>query len=201
MSSPYPPVTLPNTEVRPLKSSIVDDTYRLHISLPVTYANSDRTYPVVYLADGNGLFPLVRSIADGLSAGLEIPRLIVVGIGYDTERSMDWERYRERDLLPTDASAKDASRRQAFTRTGIRRGQAGRFLRFIRSDGMRHFGFTVSSCSSDTTAPATSLSRWPVRIASFRMSRICLLTFGAFSIACQSVRSSAVLSTRLRGLD
>ena len=130
MSSQHPPVTLPGTEVRTLKSSLVNDTYRLHISLPITYANSDRTYPVAYLTDGNGLLPLVRCISEGLSAGLEIPRLIIVGIGYDT----DGGRYRERDLLPTNASAGDASRRQEFTRTGIRRGQAGPFLRFIREE-------------------------------------------------------------------
>jgi predicted alpha/beta superfamily hydrolase len=134
MSSPHSPVTLPDTEVRLLKSSIVNDTYRLHISLPITYANSDKTYPVVYLTDGNGLFPLVRCITEALSGGLEIPRLIIVGIGYDTDDARDWGRYRERDLLPTNASARDASRRQEFTRTGIRRGQAGSFLRFIREE-------------------------------------------------------------------
>jgi predicted alpha/beta superfamily hydrolase len=134
MSSPHSQVTLPDTEVRLLESSIVNDTYRLHISLPITYANSDKTYPVVYLTDGNGLFPLVRCITEALSGGLEIPRLIIVGIGYDTDDARDWGRYRERDLLPTNASARDASRRQEFTRTGIRRGQAGTFLRFIREE-------------------------------------------------------------------
>jgi hypothetical protein len=69
-----------------------------------------------------------------LSGGLEIPRLIIVGIGYDTDDATEWGRYRERDLLPTDASATDAARRQAFTRTGIRRGQAASFLRFIREE-------------------------------------------------------------------
>ncbi len=134
MSPQLPPVTLPDTEVRLLKSSIVNDTYRLHISLPITYANSNRTYPVVYLTDGNGLFPLVRCIVEALSGGLEIPRLIIVAIGYDTDNAREWGRYRERDLLPTNASARDASRRQEFTKTGIRRGQAGAFLRFIREE-------------------------------------------------------------------
>ncbi len=133
-SSRHPPVSLPDTEVRLLHSSIASDIYRLHISLPLTYANSDNTYPVVYLADGNGLFPLVRGISEALSGGLEIPRLILVGIGYDTDDARAWGRLRERDLLPTDASATDGSRRQEFTRTGIRRGQADLFLRFIREE-------------------------------------------------------------------
>jgi predicted alpha/beta superfamily hydrolase len=132
MSSPHPLVTLPNTQVRALKSSLVDATYKLYISLPATYANSERTYPVVYLTDGNGLFPLVRCIAEGLSGGLEIPRLIIVGIGYESDALAG--RYRERDLLPTDASPREGSRRQEFTRSGIRRGQAGLFLRFIREE-------------------------------------------------------------------
>ena len=156
MSSPYPPVTLPNTEIRLLESSIVDDTYRLHISLPVTYANSNKTYPVVYLTDGNGLFPLTQSIAEGLSTGLEIPRLIVVGIGYDTDKSMQWERYRERDLLPTNASARDASRRQEFTRTGIRRGQAGAFLRFIRQELKPFINANYRTNPDDSTFVGTS---------------------------------------------
>jgi predicted alpha/beta superfamily hydrolase len=134
MASRHPPVTLPNTEVRLLESSTVNYTYRLHISLPITYGNSERTYPVLYLTDGNGLFPLVRCIAEGLSGGLEIPRVIIVGIGYDTDDASEWGRYRERDLLPTDASASDAAQRQAFTRTGIPRGQASSFLRFIRQE-------------------------------------------------------------------
>jgi predicted alpha/beta superfamily hydrolase len=134
MSSQYPMVTLPNTQIRLLKSSHVSDTYRLHIGLPTNYARLDGAYPVLYLTDGNTFFPLVWSVAEALSADWEIPRLIVVGIGYDMDRPMEFLRYRERDLLPTDASATDASRRQEFTRTGIRRGQAGPFLRFIREE-------------------------------------------------------------------
>jgi predicted alpha/beta superfamily hydrolase len=134
MTAAYPPVTLPGTQIHRLRSSIVGDTYRLQVSLPLTYANSEKRYPVVYVTDGNGLFPLARFISEALSGGLEIPRVIVVGIGYDTDEARDWGRYRERDFLPTDASAGDASRRQPFTRGGIPRGQAGPFLRFLREE-------------------------------------------------------------------
>jgi predicted alpha/beta superfamily hydrolase len=134
MSSQHPPVTLPNTQVRLLESSIVNSTYRLYIGLPANYAKSDGSYPVVYLTDGNTLFPLVRCITEVLSADWELPRLIIVGIGYDADRPKEFLRFRERDLLPTNASAGDASRRQEFTRSGIPRGQAGPFLHFIRKE-------------------------------------------------------------------
>jgi len=46
--------------------------------LPGTHARSDRAYPVIHLTDGDvdGLFPLVRCIAEGLSTGWMMPRVI-----------------------------------------------------------------------------------------------------------------------------
>ena len=156
MSSQYPTVTLPNTQVRLLKSSIVNDTYRLHIALPSNYARSGRSYPVVYLTDGNVLFPLVRSISDVLSTDWEVPRVILVGIGYDEDAPREFLRYRERDLLPTDASPADASRRQAFTRSGIPRGQAGFFLRFIREELKPLINADYRTNTDDSTYMGTS---------------------------------------------
>jgi predicted alpha/beta superfamily hydrolase len=156
MSSAYPEVTLPTTQVRLLRSSIVNDTYTLHIAVPVTYARSNKRYPVVYVADGNDAFPLVRLLCETLSAGLEIPRVIVVGIGYDSTKSKDWGRYRERDFLPTDASARDPARRQAYTRSGIRRGQADAFLRFIREELKPFINANYRTTPSDSAYLGTS---------------------------------------------
>jgi hypothetical protein len=75
-SSHYPSVTLRDAEVRLFESSIVNDTYRLRISLPITYAGGERSYPVAHLSDGNELFPVLRAISDGLSGGLEIRCLL-----------------------------------------------------------------------------------------------------------------------------
>jgi len=128
----------------------------LHIGLPTNYAKSGRPYAVVYLTDGNTLFPLVRSISEVLSVDWEVPRVILVGIGYDTDRPEEWLRYRERDLLPTNASAGDSSRRQEFTRTGIRRGQAGPFLRFIREELKPFINTNYRTNPDDSTYLGTS---------------------------------------------
>lgn len=85
-----------------------------------------------------------------------MPRTIVVGIGYDTENSMERERYRERDLLPTDASARNASRRQEFTKTGIRRGQAATFLCFIREELKPFINANYCTNVNDSTYAGTS---------------------------------------------
>jgi predicted alpha/beta superfamily hydrolase len=141
-----------------LRSTIVGDTYRLDIALPSNYARSERAYPVVYLTDGDvdGLFPMVRCIAEGLSAGWMIPKLILVGIGYEAEK---WNRrghYRERDFLPTDASAREASRRQATTRIGAPRGQAAASLRFIREELQPFINAHYRTLPNDSTYMGTS---------------------------------------------
>ena len=130
------PVILPNAESRLLTSAVVGDTYRLDVALPGGYSRSDRAYPVAYLTDGDvaGLFPLVRCIAEGLSAGWMIPKLILVGIGYEAGQAERRGHYRERDLLPTDASARDAALRQPATRIGVPRGRAAAFLRTLRQE-------------------------------------------------------------------
>jgi predicted alpha/beta superfamily hydrolase len=152
------PVILPNAESRHLRSAIVGDTYRLDIALPGGYARSARAYPVVYLTDGDvaGLFPLVRCIAEGLSAGWMIPKLILVGIGYEAGKAERRGHYRERDFLPTDASARDPSRRQATTRIGVPRGQAAAFLRFIRQELKPFIDAHYRTLPDDSTYMGTS---------------------------------------------
>jgi len=56
MSEQFPKVTIPNTEVRMLRSSNVGQEYKLFISLPEGYHESDDRYPVLYITDANWLF-------------------------------------------------------------------------------------------------------------------------------------------------
>lgn len=123
MHAQFPPVSLPDSEVRLLHSAIVGDTYRLQIGLPANYHHTDKTYPVVYLTYGNLLFPLVWFIMTSLNVSWQLPRLILVGIGYDTDEPIQLARTRERDFLPT-----SSPKARHIT------GQAEAFLRFIREE-------------------------------------------------------------------
>jgi predicted alpha/beta superfamily hydrolase len=151
-------VILPNAESWQLRSAIVGDTYRLDIAQPGGYARSASAYPVVYLTDGDvaGLFPLVRCIAEGLNAGWMIPKLILVGIGYEAGKVKWRGHYRERDFLPTDASAREASRRQPSTRIGVPRGQAAAFLRTIRQELKPFINTHYRTLPNDSTYLGTS---------------------------------------------
>ena len=59
MSRQHAQVTIPNTEVRSLSSSIVDQEYQIFVAFPHGYDASDMAYPVLYLLDANGFFGLV----------------------------------------------------------------------------------------------------------------------------------------------
>src|SRR5207248_1763307 len=78
-----PRVTLPDTEVRTLKSSTTGRSYDLYIHLPADYArNKEKKYPVLYVLDGQWDFQLLVSVYGGLFYDRWIPEMIIVGVTY-----------------------------------------------------------------------------------------------------------------------
>jgi predicted alpha/beta superfamily hydrolase len=134
MSTRYPPVSLPNSEVRLLESSIVEDTYRLNIALPVEYADSDKAYPVVYATDGNSNIFTLAHLVGALNLSQELPPLIIVGIGYPTDNLSDILQLRLRDLVPTYDPEAEQVWKEFFQLESIPSPGADRFLRFIREE-------------------------------------------------------------------
>ncbi|NQZ05762.1 MAG: alpha/beta hydrolase [Algicola sp.] len=79
-------------ETHTITSSVMAEQRKILISLPTSYAqNKDKTYPVLYLLDGDSHFHQTTGIVNWLSNSL-IPELIVVGVP-NTNRG--------RDLSPT----------------------------------------------------------------------------------------------------
>lgn len=104
----HPNVRIPGTEVRSLKSTVVDQEYRLFISFPPDYSSSGKSYPVLYLLDANVLFGMTTDVIRGLNLGQEIPDMIIVGIGYPVDFYPQTAPLRERDYIPT--LSKDGAR-------------------------------------------------------------------------------------------
>ncbi len=48
MSTQPPQVTIPDTEIHSLRSSNVEQEFRIFVALGHGYANSDKAYPVLY---------------------------------------------------------------------------------------------------------------------------------------------------------
>jgi predicted alpha/beta superfamily hydrolase len=117
----HDPVSLRGTEVRRLRSSFIDEEFKLHVYLPSGYTDSTKTFPVVYLTDSDAYFGYVRSLVGNLRYGNRIPELVVVGVAYE-EDVRSYMLKRERDLLPAEVPEHAGS------------GQAERFLAFMREE-------------------------------------------------------------------
>jgi predicted alpha/beta superfamily hydrolase len=116
-------VSIPNTQVRYIQSSIVGNEYRISIALPSDYSSSDTTYPVLYVTDANANFVVATQILWGLQAVHEVPQVLIVGIGYRTDSLAHL--LRSRDLTPT-----------PFTFRNQKFGSGGGplFLKFMREE-------------------------------------------------------------------
>ena len=130
------------SETKILHSNIMSEDFEIYISFPVDYFQNDSIfYPVLYCTDGNRNFNLISNIVNILSfPGNEIPRILVVGIGYKIKGLEDWAAERNRDLTPTcipDHDKKWVSYlSKASGRNNIisKSGGAKKFFNFIRDE-------------------------------------------------------------------
>ncbi len=67
-------------DVHELRSEILGQELRLFVGKPPTFARSQRSYPVLFLLDGQHYFAEVQSIVAALAASGQIPELLLVGI-------------------------------------------------------------------------------------------------------------------------
>ena len=100
-----PPVAIAGSVTHVLSSEKINETFKIDIALPNSYGMGDRKYPVVYVTDGGGNFPIVVGNLRMLSLGFEMPDVIVVGIGYNTANIPRILAVRTRDLTPTNDHA------------------------------------------------------------------------------------------------
>ena len=93
-------VTIPNTEIRQLKSSATGRSYDLYVRFPDEYAQDGaKKYPVLYVLDGQWDFKLLDSIYGGLYYDGFIPEMLIVGITYSGDNP-DYGALRAMDYTP-----------------------------------------------------------------------------------------------------
>ena len=114
---------IPNyTEMKVIESKIINDNYHLYIKLPKYYNETDKSYPVIYLLDGDIAFTMAWSTVRYLQFGKHLPDVIIVGIGYGSLFSSDEENMRERDYTISKIDGKDNS------------GGGENFLNFLKTE-------------------------------------------------------------------
>lgn len=94
-------VCLANTEQFSITSKYVEgETYVIQVGLPVAYSSSQKSYPVLYVLDGDIGFGITKGIADALAIlSQEIKDIIVIGISYGQGTDI-WMQKRARDYTP-----------------------------------------------------------------------------------------------------
>lgn len=99
----HPSAFLADVESRVVTSEISGRDYQISVSLPLGYADSTKSYPVLYAVDANGQFGTVVETARILRiGGPQIPQLLIVGIGYPYGgRQINAEPHRIVDFFPT----------------------------------------------------------------------------------------------------
>jgi predicted alpha/beta superfamily hydrolase len=138
-------VTIPGTQSKQITSSIVSgQEYQLHIMLPGGYANSTKTYPVVYLMDSQWDFPLVTALYGEQYYDGFIPQMIIVGVTWGG-RSPSPDSLRARDYTPTNVKGTPQS------------GGADKFLSFMKEELFPYIEKNYRADKSDRTLIGCSL--------------------------------------------
>ena len=88
-------VLIPNTTRELIVSEAIGERFVIDILKP----DVKGPLPVVILTDGNMMFPMVSSTAQLLWAGQDVPKFILVGVGYENHEAA--LALRTRDLTPS----------------------------------------------------------------------------------------------------
>ena len=70
-----------------LYSTTLEESRKYYVQLPNNY-NSNTSYPVIYIIDGEVLLPTVNNVLDFYSGGF-MPEMILVGISNSDNRTRD----------------------------------------------------------------------------------------------------------------
>ncbi len=122
-STTFARVSMPDTQLRQLKSSATGRSYDIYVLLPTGYAQDQKKYPVLYVLDGQWDFKLLDSIYGGLLFDGFIPEMIIVGITY-SGANPDYNALRAMDYTPVSDMSFPGS------------GGAPKFLAFLKDELM-----------------------------------------------------------------
>jgi predicted alpha/beta superfamily hydrolase len=124
-------VCLDNTQQFSIASKYVaGENYIIQIGLPSGYSSSQKSYPVLYVTDGDVLFGMANEMThEGwMRLGNDIKDIIVVGIGYGQGIDVLMKK-RARDLAPSIDTVWPIGKPYAKFITGL---GADNFLKFIQ---------------------------------------------------------------------
>ena len=112
-----------NAEYYLFNSQEAQDTFHVYIKLPAGYDTAKTNFPVLYVLDGDIVFPIVSGVMQYLLYGEYVPEMIIVGVGYGTlDESPEGQNRRSRDYSPTQRAGRPNT------------GKAKQFLSFLTNE-------------------------------------------------------------------
>jgi uncharacterized protein len=122
--TPYPRVTIPESQIRSMHSDATGRDYDLYIRLPNEYEKYPKVkYPVLYLLDAQWDFKMMDAIYGCLQYDGNVPDMIIVGITYSGENA-DYNTLRAMDYTPVQ------------DKNLVGSGDAPKFLSFLKDQVM-----------------------------------------------------------------
>jgi hypothetical protein len=131
---PAPPVSLTDTFQHVLVSESLKQSFQIDVAMPPQPAAAMAgPYPVIYVVDGNGLFPLVYASTRSLQRSKELRPVIVVGIGFSASSYFDIGLLRTEYLTPTSNKAFEEmmNNKGLPLKSPVRTGSADQLVTFI----------------------------------------------------------------------
>ena len=133
-------VELPGTEVIEFKSAINDRDYVIDVSLPNSYKDTTKRFPVLYALDGQWSFPEVLSYYGGLNYDGFVPDMIIVGVGWKD----DYINNRDRDFSET------------YTQSNPNSGGAPKFIDVLKNEVIKLIDSTYRTDKINNTLRGNS---------------------------------------------
>jgi len=125
------PYVLSDTQVRMLHATQLGRDYEIDISLPPSYGQGDRSYPVVFVTDAPYAFPVTRAIEQRVTGhSKQLPEFILVGLGYAVGDTPTYSR--RRDYTPSKGGDSDAT--SDMPGRPVAYGQAEGYRRFVADE-------------------------------------------------------------------
>lgn len=112
-----------NVDFYLFNSNEVKSDLHIYIKVPDNYSESNNDFPVLYVLDGDIVFPIAKGVVQYLLYGKYVPDLIIVGIGYGTlNEKVPNGNNRSRDYSPTQRNGRPNT------------GKAEQFLTFLKDE-------------------------------------------------------------------
>ena len=131
-----PEYSIPDLKTHYIKSKFVDQEFKILVSIPFIHDEGSERFPVLYCPDANFFYP--RDITSLLQGGGEVPRFILVGIGYPGKHYLSSFNLRARDLTPVEGVipmlTPETFVRGVHVPKDKKYGGAQEFLKFIRHE-------------------------------------------------------------------